>query len=77
MLFQKCKPNDDPTSIPPMSQSDLFFMDPRVHEIVDKIASLVTWVSKVPNGLDDVGIDIDDNGAPAKEINVVVGEVPR
>ncbi|XP_021743326.1 uncharacterized protein LOC110709413 [Chenopodium quinoa] len=77
VLFQKCKPHDSPTSIPLMSQSDLFFMDPRVHEIVDEIVSLVTWVRKVPNGWDDVGIDIDDNGAPTKEINVVVGEVPR
>uniref|UniRef100_A0A803M6I3 Ubiquitin-like protease family profile domain-containing protein n=1 Tax=Chenopodium quinoa TaxID=63459 RepID=A0A803M6I3_CHEQI len=77
VLFQTRKPNDASNSIPPMSQSDLFFMDPRVHDIVDEIVSIVSWVRKVPNGLDDVGIDIDDNGAPAKEINVVVGEVPR
>ncbi|XP_021770114.1 uncharacterized protein LOC110734317 isoform X3 [Chenopodium quinoa] len=75
VLFQTRKSNDASTSTPPMSQTDLFFMNPRVHEIVDEIVSLVNWVSKVPNGLDDD--DIDDNGAPAKEINVVVGEVPR
>ncbi|XP_021753903.1 uncharacterized protein LOC110719315 isoform X1 [Chenopodium quinoa] len=75
VLFQTRKPNDASTSTPPMSQTDLFFMDPRVYEIVDEIVSLVNWVSKVPNGLDDD--DIDYNGAPAKEINVVVGEVPR
>uniref|UniRef100_A0A803LEQ8 Uncharacterized protein n=1 Tax=Chenopodium quinoa TaxID=63459 RepID=A0A803LEQ8_CHEQI len=75
VLFQTRKLNDASTLTPPISQTDLFFMDPRVHEIVDEIVSLVSWVSKVPNGLDDA--DIDDNGAPAKEINVVVGEVPR
>uniref|UniRef100_A0A803MRK4 Uncharacterized protein n=1 Tax=Chenopodium quinoa TaxID=63459 RepID=A0A803MRK4_CHEQI len=44
VLFQTRKPNDGSTSTPPMSQTDLFFMDPRVHEIVDEIVSLVNWV---------------------------------
>uniref|UniRef100_A0A803LLC4 Ubiquitin-like protease family profile domain-containing protein n=1 Tax=Chenopodium quinoa TaxID=63459 RepID=A0A803LLC4_CHEQI len=45
VLFQTRKSNDASTSTPPMSQTDLFFMNPRVHEIVDEIVSLVNWSS--------------------------------
>ena len=45
----------DPTSSSPqISQSDAFFSDPRVHAIVEEIAELVIWVTKLPGGLDNI-----------------------
>ncbi|KNA08006.1 hypothetical protein SOVF_166600, partial [Spinacia oleracea] len=50
-----CSMHHEPTlSSPQISQSDAFFSDPRVHAIVDEIAKLVIWVTKLPGGLDNI-----------------------
>uniref|UniRef100_A0A803MVF8 Ubiquitin-like protease family profile domain-containing protein n=1 Tax=Chenopodium quinoa TaxID=63459 RepID=A0A803MVF8_CHEQI len=57
VLFQTRKSNDASTSTPPMSQTDLFFMNPRVHEIVDEIVSLVNWINVVVGEVPRIGFE--------------------